>query len=156
MRNNSVLVSLDISSNYIRGEGMRALASILASNTTALRSLDVSRNQQITDLAAQCISPALAANSKLEVLDLSGNRISWVGASALADAASANKALRWLHLEDNSPSRAYGRATHEINSSILQPLATMLRKRRQRFTSTALAADSRVLPRLQGSVARRY
>ena len=156
LRNNSVLLSLDLSSNYIRGEGVRALASVLASNVTALRSLSLSQNQQITDMAAHSMAPALTANSKLEVLDLSGNRISWVGASALAGATRVNTALRWLHLGDNSPSRAYGRATHEINSSILQPLAAMLRRRRQRSPSAPLAADAHALPRLRGSGARRY
>ena len=128
LRMNTILASLNLSSNKIYAEGAKALARHttltslnLSSNTicgpegakafarnTTLTSLDLAHNTIGTDGAK-----ALALNTTLTSLNLHDNRILDEGAKALA----CNTTLTWLNL-DNSWIHAEGAKALALNTTL--------------------------------------
>ena len=133
LRNNSKLHTLHMGSNALEDSGVAALASTLL-QSNGLRSLNLRLNQRVTDVAAARMAEALRANRQLTSLDLSGNRLSSQGGTSLARALDVNEVLSEMHLDDNCPHRAFGRALHGINGSILRAVSNTLATRRQPVT----------------------
>ena len=75
LNNNSSLKVLDISRNSFQDTGFIDFAKGLASNK-GIESLNVSKNKDVTDeLGLRELAQALATNSSLAVIDLSGLKV---------------------------------------------------------------------------------
>ncbi len=93
------ITTLDLSSNRIGNERLKALAAALANNTT-LTTLDLG-NTDLGDEDAQVLAAALKENSTLTTLNLIVNSIGAMGAKALAAALKENSTLIYLNLRGN-------------------------------------------------------
>lgn len=164
LETNLSLTSLDLSYNQIRS--VHALAAALGLGKSALRVLNLSKNQlgvqdgwelgealrrncslvvlklagnQMRDLGARDLSNALGSNATLQVLDLGCNRIEEYGAMQLVRGAKRNVSLTWLELEGNALSY------NEGFSSQLKVITTQNRARRGMLTVLAIRLHSPVL-----------
>ena len=141
LQNNSVLQSLELSMNLLEDMGVKALALVLMGRDSSLRTLNLRLNAGVRDAAADSLANALRANSKLVRLDLSGNRLSYWAAIWLGRALrEANAALVELNLDDNCPSRTYGKAEYDINASYLRPIAATLAPRALSLSASSVDA----------------
>lgn len=83
-------------------DDLEKLADALSKNHT-LKSLII-HNQSIKDIGVEVLTKALCSNNKIPLkhLDLTGNKISWVGAYFLAELLSKkNSSLKYLNLTFN-------------------------------------------------------
>ncbi len=115
---------------------LRLLAQAVEKNSTLL-GLHLCR-KQITDTDMEIIVNMLAANTKLQKLELEGNSLGPAGARTLAKALENNSVLRYLDLESNpltgmtrldllSPNPEYSRQ----DRTGIEAIAEMLRKNRK-------------------------
>lgn len=88
---NSSLEKIDLSGNYVKDFGLKAIAKTLKTNTS-LQKL-VCMNCKIGDEGAIAFSDALKINSTLYSIDVRGNKISTEGIKALADAMEINTTI---------------------------------------------------------------
>jgi len=77
------------------------IAEILKKDKSAVKRLDLARNQ-ITDDGAKALAQMLATNSTLEYLNLESNMISEKGGAAFGRAVQENSTLQYLNLMYNS------------------------------------------------------
>lgn len=142
--NNSVLQSLDVGGNEIDDAGAQELARVLTAPSALLR-VSLRLNERVTDAGAATLAAAIGSGAKLTQLDLGGNRVGSAGAAALAWAASANRGIRELYLDDNSPERRLGRAYTRLDEGVLRSLGSIL-------TARAVAqSETRVMTPSNGS-----
>ncbi|KAI8854220.1 hypothetical protein BC829DRAFT_413153 [Chytridium lagenaria] len=106
---NTVITTLDLSSNWIEGGGA-ALGRCLQINRT-LVTLDLTDNRGVGnalgDKEAMHFAEGLRQNSTLQVLDLSHNNIGDMGAIALGAGILANDSLKELNLVSLTPNKAW-------------------------------------------------
>ena len=96
----STVNTLTLWNSGIHSAGAAAISHALAANSR-LRYLDLSGNS-IGDAGTHCLSRVLAVNSFLTHLFLSHNDIGDSGASALSQALAANVSLIYLNLRNNN------------------------------------------------------
>ncbi|XP_057187774.1 uncharacterized protein si:ch211-196h16.5 [Triplophysa rosa] len=100
---NCKLEKLRLSSCNIKDEGCVALTSVLRSNSSHLRELDLSRNKNLGDSGVKLLSAGLEnPNCKLKKLVLWKCNITDEGCAALASALKSNSHLRKLNLTNNN------------------------------------------------------
>ena len=143
LRNNTVLLRLNLGNNRLGDAGAESIAAGLAVNT-GLRTLNLAHNRvgplgaaalaqalqvnrvltsldldlnRLHDEGAVQLAPALRVNDVLSTLVLSGNQIGNVGAAALADAIAVNRGLVRLHLKYN---RISGEGARLLAEAVLQ------------------------------------
>lgn len=112
---NTGLRSLNLVHNRVGPRGAAALARALQANRV-LTSLDLDLNR-VHDEGAVQLAPALRDNDVLSTLVLSGNMIGNVGAAALADAIAVNRGLVRLQLKYN---RISGEGARLLAEAVLQ------------------------------------
>lgn len=128
LRNNTILLELNLSCNRIRNEGAQAIAHLLCHNST-VQIIDLSDNQfrdegavalgmalphnnglrylalnkcDIDSQGCIAIAKGLAENSTLLALQLHNNTVGDVGAQSIGAALSTNMCLRVLGLGENN------------------------------------------------------
>jgi Ran GTPase-activating protein (RanGAP) involved in mRNA processing and transport len=148
-KTSTALHRLDLRSNNITCTGAMPLQGLLL-GTPSLRTLILSDND-LGDHGIMALSRALQQQSKtaqLQILDVNGNTITPVGASALGTMLRVNKSLQALHVSFNH----VGDDGVEIIVSALQMNQTLrtLSLRRNGITSTGAQCIANVLPNLQG------
>lgn len=91
----SELVSLDLTGNMLRGDGLMAISNGLVKNNSKLQSLLLADNCITTsDIdAIQAFAHALSINTVLVQVDLSANVIGDLGGRAIADGLERNKMI---------------------------------------------------------------
>jgi hypothetical protein len=104
--NPNLLKNLSIYGNQITDVGAIKIAQSLKDNTT-LVSLELSCNN-IGDAGAIAIAEWLISNTNLEYLDLSQNHISDIGLEALCNALKVNKTLLGIKISHNVGIRNWG------------------------------------------------
>jgi Leucine-rich repeat (LRR) protein len=96
---NHTLTSLDLSSNAMGDDAIRALPDVLGLNSI-LKTL-VLQDVDIGNVGAKCLAMALESNSTLEILDVSFNLIGSSGFLWLANYLAANRTLTSLGVRGN-------------------------------------------------------
>jgi hypothetical protein len=105
LRNNTLLQVLDLAGNTIGDRGVLDLAKLLGDRRAApLESVNLQLNHLISDAGASYIADVLAS-SRIQQLDLGGNKIGNYGAARLLSAASSSSTLAELWLDDNVGAR---------------------------------------------------
>ncbi|CAF1332483.1 unnamed protein product [Rotaria sp. Silwood1] len=94
------ITEIELSSNHIRNDGMKYLASALKNNKT-LKALYLQWNF-IGDLGVQYLADTLQVNTTITTLHLAWNIITNVGVRYLADALKCNTTLTTLNLVSNN------------------------------------------------------
>ncbi|XP_051727196.1 NACHT, LRR and PYD domains-containing protein 12-like isoform X2 [Ctenopharyngodon idella] len=98
---------LKLSECFLTKESCSALASVLSSDSSSLKDLDLSNNQNLQDSGVKLLSNGLKANCKLEKLILSNCSITEEGYKSLASALRSNPShLIELDLTGNDPGQS--------------------------------------------------
>ncbi|XP_051726847.1 uncharacterized protein LOC127500029 isoform X38 [Ctenopharyngodon idella] len=98
---------LKLSECFLTKESCSALASVLSSDSSSLKDLDLSNNQNLQDSGVKLLSNGLKANCKLEKLILSNCSITEEGYKSLASALRLNPShLIELDLTGNDPGQS--------------------------------------------------
>ncbi|XP_050960338.1 NACHT, LRR and PYD domains-containing protein 12-like isoform X4 [Labeo rohita] len=106
MNNKCKLEILGLSKCYLTEESCSALASVLSSDSSSLKELDLSNNN-LQDSGVRLLSDGLKENCKLEKLGLSNCSITEEGYKALASALRSNPSyLIELDLTGNDPGQS--------------------------------------------------
>ncbi|KAL0242597.1 hypothetical protein GEMRC1_005160 [Eukaryota sp. GEM-RC1] len=119
LKTNSTITSLELSSNYIGDEGVRALAEVLKVNAS-VTSVNLHYNF-IKVEGARALAEVLKLNSSVTSVNLRTNSVGDVGARALADALNVNTSVTSVNLRANSIGDEGARALAEalkVNASI--------------------------------------
>ena len=96
---NNTLEVLNLSHNKLQSTGIAEIMYSLNKDNKTLMDLDVESND-ITDSATGNIAAALAHNTSLEQLNLSGNSLKTKGAIKILRALETNKTLKTLSMRD--------------------------------------------------------
>ncbi|XP_073729790.1 uncharacterized protein [Misgurnus anguillicaudatus] len=100
----SKLKILKLNKCGLQEEGCSALATVLGSDSTSLKKLDLSNNNKLQDSGVKLLSHGLQNNSTLEILRLSNCSITEEGYKSLASALELNPShLTELDLTGNDP-----------------------------------------------------
>jgi Ran GTPase-activating protein (RanGAP) involved in mRNA processing and transport len=95
---NRTLTSVDLTGATVSTEAARALGAVLGKNTTTIvQHLCLANCDMHADTIA-ALAPLLAANDRLEVLDLRGNPIRDEGAAAVGELLAVSQTLRTVDL----------------------------------------------------------
>ncbi|KAF7239917.1 Leucine-rich repeat-containing protein 74B [Varanus komodoensis] len=95
LTSNTSIVKLNLSDNWLNGDGAAAIADTLKEND-----VDLSENR-VGVKGAKALSAMLRENTTLISLDLSGNELSDHAARDLADALLTNNKMEFLNLSHN-------------------------------------------------------
>ena len=97
---NERIENLDLNSNHIGNEGIKAIAQALNGNSM-LKSMNLNFCNITTD-GASAIRQALETNRSLQTIDLGANQICDEGAKAIAEILKINTSLKHINLENCS------------------------------------------------------
>ena len=99
LEGNHTLQCLNLSNNFVRDEGTKALAKGLGINK-ALRTLNL-QNNQVNTIGVSDLAKGLEINSTLQSLNLDNNKAYSEGAEIMGKALQKNQALLSLSLKNN-------------------------------------------------------
>ncbi len=113
LKKNSYLKELDLSQNEIGSNGAIAIAKALGkqrflgfnlspkSQLQVLRMSEAAGSNYWSDEAAFAFAEAIKANTKIELLDISNNKIGYNGGRALAEALEINQVIEQIYFFPN-------------------------------------------------------
>lgn len=114
---------VDLSGNYLGDRGATALAD--SGRLAGLRSLKLARNQ-LTNAAAFALAAALPDSPRVRLVDVSGNRLTWQGVTALRDVARGKGFA--LEAAGNGVAAAVPVAAADLYAGIQARLADLRRR----------------------------